>query len=569
MPTNITVPLSSGEDAVSALPPGAMSPDAMARAAAMLENAITATSPPRMYTGIQTDGQPVYTQPPPPFNEDVVPLAHKPRPAELFEGGQPPVYPPAIHAADSSVRGPPPQGVSTSKKVAPTIHIASTPIAGGSTTETTAAPKQSSTTTNTDTTSSKASSNTTTNNKSSNNNNTSKSSKSKTKKKSSPRPSMNSENNPFDEDPNIPAAVHSIIHLLQTYGPLSYEQLKCNMVPELVPLPEAPKTVSTPKTLPPPKLGQMQDQLKEKEKQNEAEGGGKKVRPPKDKLQKVLDILHELGVIHLIDKTRLPNNEDSGTIPAAAINNNANYKPTAQAFEAAYNDPNPIYCFGNGVPRMDTVWPEQILNEIKLAGEEVLRMKERVDILKKTLLAVDEANKQVNNVEGGENAANSSEPSEAATEKQPATKPKRKGPTTEQHAIQTLKQLYSEYPEIVQDPVYAAALRMFRINVGNKINHHKIFVENDAEVTMITNKVLLGGGNNNKGGNSASLKSSSSDNLQKGLKRSASTDSSGPRKRGRKKKGQGPKKKSSSDSLKGAGGRGNNAPAVQANASWA
>lgn len=553
MPTNITVPLSSGEDAVSALPPGAMSPDAMARAAAMLENAITATSPPRVYTGIHTDGQPVYKQPPPPFNEDVVPLAHKPRPTEFFEGGQPPVNPPAIHVADSL------QGASASKKVAPTIHIASSLAI---TTETTAAPKQSSTTTNTDTTSS-----TTTNNKSSNYNNTSKSSKSKTKKKSSPRPSMNSENNPFDEDPNIPAAVHSIIHLLQTYGPLSYEQLKCNMVPELVPLPEAPKTVSTPKTLPPPKLGQMQDQLKEKEKQNEAEGG-KKVRPPKDKLQKVLDILHELGVIHLIDKTRLPNNEDSGTMTAATINNNANYKPTAQAFEAAYNDPNPIYCFGNGVPRMDTVWPEQILNEIKLAGEEVLRMKERVDILKKTLLAVDEANKQANNVEGGENEANSSEPSEAATEKQPATKPKRKGPTTEQHAIQTLKQLYSEYPEIVQDPVYAAALRMFRINVGNKINHHKIFVENDAEVTMITNKVLLGGGNN-KGGNTTSLKSSSSDNLQKGLKRSASTDSSGPRKRGRKKKGQGPKKKSSSDSLKGAGGRGNNAPAVQANASWA
>ena len=186
------------------------------------------------------------------------------------------------------------------------------------------------------------------------------------------------------------------------------------MLPELVPLPEAPKTVSTPKTLPPPKLGQMQDQLKEKEKQIEAEGG-KKVQPPKDKLQKVLDILHELGVIHLIDKTRLPNNEDSGTMTATTtINNNANYKPTAQAFEAAYNDPNPIYCFGNGVPRMDTVWPEQILNEIKLAGEEVLRMKERVDILKKTLLAVDEANKQANNAEGGENAANSSESSEAA-----------------------------------------------------------------------------------------------------------------------------------------------------------
>jgi hypothetical protein len=29
------------------------------------------------------------------------------------------------------------------------------------------------------------------------------------------------------------------------------------------------------------------------------------------------------------------------------------------------DDPNPVYCFGNGAPRMDVVFPSRILDEIQ------------------------------------------------------------------------------------------------------------------------------------------------------------------------------------------------------------
>ena len=396
------------------------------------------------------------------------------------------------------------------------------------------------------------------------------------------------------------------------------------MMPQLVPavlLTETPQVVEKLDTLPPPKLGQLQgvvDKGEEEEKlklqQQQKEGAendkGKEEeesissRPPKDKLQKVLDILFELGIIHLVDKSRLKQQQDavSGVVGGGGegeegkINEgDSDEPPTEQAIRAAYNDPNPIYCFGNGMPRMDVVLPSQILNEIKLAGEEVLRMKLRVDLLRKALLAIGEEGKKEEEdvaVVGGENkevqqqqlvaesAGGANETIGAAptatTEKQqpPNTKRPRRKQTPEQHAIKTLKRLYQLHPEIVNDPVYAAALKMFSINVGTKIDHHNILVENDAEVDMIIGKISGGdnAGNNSNSkngvkGGGMSKKNSSSDNVQRGLKRSASTDSGGGLKK-KKRKGRPPKNSNSSDKLKGGSGSVGEIPVVRTNASW-
>ena len=65
-------------------------------------------------------------------------------------------------------------------------------------------------------------------------------------------------------------------------------------------------------------------------------------------------------------------------------------KPTALRSQPDEYDPNPIYFFGNGVPRMDTVLPSDILDEIWEAGEEVLRTRRRIDMLREVLVAPSE-----------------------------------------------------------------------------------------------------------------------------------------------------------------------------------
>ena len=407
------------------------------------------------------------------------------------------------------------------------------------------------------------------------------------KEKGEPKPP----DNPLLGDPKVVPAVHSIIHLLQTYGPLTYEQLKFNMVPQLVPPTISPtneiKQVAPPKTLPPPKLGQLQavEKEREAEKEKEKEPKKKEIRPPKDKLQKVLDILYELGIIHIIDKSKLKQESDVDYASGGAtlddieknaenaatkkqqpdsISSNSEYNPSAETFVKALEDTNPIYCFGGGVPRMDSIMPSRILTEIKQTGEEVLRMKQRVEILKKTLMLVDKESKEgVGGESSAESATESSLVDAAATAETTTEvgKPDKQLPkgkvTPEQHAVSTLKQLFQEHPEIVNDPVYAAALRMFRINVGNKIDHHKIYVDNGAEVAMITDKILLGG--DNTGSKKKQGTASSNQESQRGLKRSASSDSAGgKRKRQRKKqvkqgrpaKPKQARKSNSSDSLK-------------------
>jgi hypothetical protein len=149
---------------------------------------------------------------------------------------------------------------------------------------------------------------------------------------------------------------------------------------------------------------------------------------------------------------------------------------------------------------------------------------------------------------------------------------KRNKPSPHQHASQVLKQLYQLHPEIVNDPVYAAALRMFRVNVGTTIDHHKMFIENDPEIEMIRQTILHDGNNSSRNSrmlNKSSSRKRSASTSEKALRRSSSGDS-GKKKR---KKGR-PAKSNSSDKLSkkadgGGGGSGGDAPMVRANASWA
>lgn len=507
--------------------------------------------------------------------------------------------------------------------------------------------------------------------------------------------------NPFI-DPNIAPAVHSIIHLLQLYGPLSYEQLKFNMVPQLVPLTKSAIPSSTTSSISAGYYGSggggkggggaagtMSNtndmRLLEEGSATSGAGNGSLVgmantadeptklhsqpRRRRDKLQNVLDVLHELGIIHLVDKRKVkgelevrtkPQSPPRRSVPMAiatasdeakeemkeegkgpvdgstavasrtveASKNAAEVRVEEQEFKSAaesiadnkkstssssasvneleeelYNDPNPIYCFGNGIPRMDVVQPSNILHEIREAGQEILRMNQRIEILRKALMVSTEENSANDSsiasqasslVVGGSGIEVASAAATAAQNTTSAAKsastaditstaldstlapaavaqttttssaatvgiypvpnssPKRK-PSPHQYASQVLRQLYQLHPEISNDPVYAAALRMFRVNVGTNIDHHKMMVENDHEIDIIRQTILNDGSSRYRLLNKPNSRKRSASTSDKSLRRSSSGDglrgssSSGIKKR--KKAGRPPKNSSSSDNL--------------------
>ncbi|KAL9179922.1 hypothetical protein ACHAXT_007892 [Thalassiosira profunda] len=391
-------------------------------------------------------------------------------------------------------------------------------------------------------------------------------------------------------DPNVVPAVHSIVHLLQIYGPLTYEQLKFNMNPQLVPI-HAPNPALP--TLPPLKPGQKPPLIADMAKS----------RVPRDRLQRVLDMLHELGVIHIVDKGKLAATTAVGgaggrgvpSAPAATVTarsaatanaesastsaakeggeNDEPQPPPSKPKSAVEDDPNPIYCFGDGMPRMDVVQPSQLLNEIRAAGEEVQRAQQRIELLKEALVVADGASPEeagpATETADAETAVPAAE-TEASGKAQPNRSKAPKG-MTPQHALSTLKKLLNLHPEIVRDPVYAAALRMFKVPPPSAagggphdeaaLDRHGKIVDNSPEME----RILAAGRLQSSVGGGGGLKKRASGTLA--LDRGADGSGAGSGSKKKRKKGR-PSKSASSGSLKGGGGSAE-PPAVHANASWA
>ncbi|KAL3811054.1 hypothetical protein ACHAXA_004565 [Cyclostephanos tholiformis] len=237
---------------------------------------------------------------------------------------------------------------------------------------------------------------------------------------------------------------------------------------------------------------------------------------------------------------------------------------------------------------MDVVLPSRILDEIQEAGREVMRAQRRIELLRKALMAEDESPSMASadgtstgNVENTAAAAGAPITTEASSGvAQPAilamddddgrtaapTKVRRRKQSPQQHAASVLRQLYQLHPEIANDPVYAAALRMFRVNVGTDIDHHRMNVENCPEVDVICRKILNDDGRMGSGpARHGKKRASSSD----GQRRSASDGGEGASGGGgkRRKKGRPPKKSNSGDKLTKGGSAGESI-AIRANASW-
>ena len=283
-------------------------------------------------------------------------------------------------------------------------------------------------------------------------------------------------------DPVVEDATKSIISLLQLYGPLSYEQLKFNMLPQLV-LIDAP-------------VGAVDGR-------------------PRDKLQKVLDTLLELGVIHLIDKAKMKAaSKPAVSKPKAAAKKADEHKMEQEVKSSQKEDPkpaaaapvlvpksnpldlNPIYCYGNGIPLMQTILPSDLLREIRLAGEEVIKTKQRIAILTRALTVKDEAvavskKPEVVSSEGASVKSEQGGVEGIVEEKSASTNEaneRRSAKMTPQHAQKVLKQLFALHPEIVRDPVYASILRMFQVDAGGLGKMHKFAQLDRFEELMLLNE---------------------------------------------------------------------------------
>lgn len=208
-------------------------------------------------------------------------------------------------------------------------------------------------------------------------------------------------------DLTVAAATNDILALLQLYGPLTYSQLKFNIATQL-----------------------------DTQQQGEHE--------KHDDLQEILDTLIELGVIHSVDTS-----------------------PIASTISSIAEDADITYCFGRGIPRMDVILPCDLLDKLCVAGDEVLRARERISLLRTALLEKDELIHDELEEDESENTTN-----------RKLISRKRKRNDEDECQISTrnlLNQLSQNYPEIILDPVFAEALCMCNVdsaseNLGTRLN---------------------------------------------------------------------------------------------------
>lgn len=216
-------------------------------------------------------------------------------------------------------------------------------------------------------------------------------------------PDKVSEKEPSAADPDVATATQDVIALLQIYGPLSYVQLRVNI-----------------------------------ETQFEGEDS-----VPVKKLQQVLDILVELGVIHIVEGAN-----DPGRTSA-----------TEAGSELDATNNNPVYCFGSGAPRIDAVLPPNVLDEITEAGNEIFETEKRIDFLR-SVLRIDQPS--------------------ASTEADGEKKPSKCRPQTQEYAKKALGQMLEKHPDIVNDPSYVAAMRLFKVQDTTQQNEKKRSASEDG-----------------------------------------------------------------------------------------
>ena len=194
-------------------------------------------------------------------------------------------------------------------------------------------------------------------------------------------------NEPSSADPEVVAATQDVLALLQMYGPLSYIQLKVNIETQFE--------------------GEEDNSLSVKT------------------LQKVLDVLVELGVIHIMEG-------------AAAAGEDS--KPDT-------TNNNPVYSFGSGTRRMDALLPQNTLDEIHETGNELHETQQRIQLLQSFLQTQKSTSAK---------AAQNNIMTPSGTISNPA-------PLTQEFARHALNQMIEQHPDVVHDPTYSAALRLFKV----------------------------------------------------------------------------------------------------------
>uniref|UniRef100_A0A7S4V8V7 Uncharacterized protein n=3 Tax=Ditylum brightwellii TaxID=49249 RepID=A0A7S4V8V7_9STRA len=136
----------------------------------------------------------------------------------------------------------------------------------------------------------------------------------------------------------------------------------------------------------------------------------------------------------------------------------------------------PRYAFLKGMPRADTIMPSQVLSQLRNTHKEVEQTKERIEILRNELRVIsdddNEASGEYSKTEigvidmtrsNGTDDATGGNTGDIGIKSKKRRKEKRAGTRS---VREVLKSLLFSYPEIIYDPVYAAALRSLNVDVG-------------------------------------------------------------------------------------------------------
>lgn len=241
---------------------------------------------------------------------------------------------------------------------------------------------------------------------------------------------------PTVADADVVAATRDVLVLLQMYGPMTHVQLKVN----------------------------IETQLEDDEEHSSSGGSAAAATVAASPLQKVLDILVELGVIRILKDNAPAEVKDKVSTTSAAAAGSKSVKRTNND-NNNNNDSNPMYCFGDGARRMDSILPSETLQMINEAGDELIQTQQRIQMLRSFLNVETSPPTTPTNTTGNTtrtNTATTNTTSESGSHDTKFSGTAR--PPTHEAAKTALRQMTARHPDVVHDPTYAAALRLFKLH---------------------------------------------------------------------------------------------------------
>lgn len=350
--------------------------------------------------------------------------------------------------------------------------------------------------------------------------------------------------------------ISNILQLLQTYGPLTVDQIEYNLPPY--------STLDFPNSPSPPMTTIPSVAAAAASSTTTTTSGSLPSIAPECRFKFIHDVLEVLTVIQVIHKTKIPIGEsissfsssattaNQGTATEATVSTSLGEKMTVKTLSSipeknngtgdntnSYKDNNSciendnssyrqkqqqipernekiVYFFHDGKVRGDVVFPWEIMDMIQDANKEINETADRINLLKKELGIVgtdanniDVPQKEQTIVRSGRKRKIDKLTAASIATEEPITinpiiataiPPSQRIKATREF----LKVILLKYPDLVNDPVYNAALRNFNVDLGAVARERERYSNFLSNVGVKGSPTSLKMNNGKSGGNQAS-----------------------------------------------------------------